>query len=62
MRDKDGFIIPCKNSDWRIFDYLGNKSYICMLIGDKGSGYHECFGDENCRYYEPRRLKSESMD
>lgn len=53
MRDKNGFLIRCKNCEWMIYNDKEDKDFICQQFGDKTYGYHICYGDENCRYYEP---------
>ena len=53
MKDKDGFTILCKNCEWRIINNREDHDYVCTRFGDKMIGYHLCFGDDNCRYYEP---------
>lgn len=53
MRDKDGFLIRCKHCEWMIYNDKEDKDFICQQFGDKTYGYHICYGDENCRYYEP---------
>ena len=54
MRDEEGFLIPCKHTDWKIVDDQENHDYVCMYFGNGTTGYHMCYGDENCRYYEPK--------
>lgn len=51
MKDNDGNDIRCRHSEWRICDNQDNKDYIC----DRPymTGYHRCYCDEYCRYYEP---------
>ena len=53
MRDEDGFLIRCKDTEWRIIDARDNHDYVCLRYGDKLSGYHLCYGDEKCKYYRP---------
>lgn len=62
MRDKDGFVIPCKHCDWMIYDEQDNKDYICLQFGGGITGYHHCYGDENCRYYEPKIKGAENEE
>ena len=57
MRDKDGVVIRCKHSDWRMIDDSENQDYVCVRF--KTTGYHECYGDELCRFYEPKGVKNE---
>lgn len=52
MKDKDGFTIKCIYSDWQIYDKQDNKDFICRMFGDRWSGYHHCYGDDNCKYYK----------
>lgn len=52
MKDKDGFTVKCIHCDWRIIDARDNKDFVCMKFGDRLSGYHLCYGDENCKYYQ----------
>lgn len=49
MRDKDGFLIKCKYSEWRIFDERDNFDDICGIWGGKT----HCYADDKCIYYEP---------
>ena len=51
MRDKEGFLIPCKYTEWKIIDKRDNKDFVCM--NEHLTLEHFCYGDENCRYYEP---------
>ena len=60
MKDKDGFDIRCKHTDWKIIDKRDNKDYVCSLYGNRWDGYHICFCDEHCKSYEP--IKEETDD
>lgn len=53
MKDKDGFTIRCKHSEWRIINDQEDQDFVCDRFGTDALGYHMCFGDEFCRYYEP---------
>lgn len=55
MRDKDGFMIKCKDSEWQIIDNMDNKDFVCQRFGDGIHGKHLCFGNEHCKYYEVER-------
>ena len=55
MRDKNGLLIRCKHSDWKIIDDAENHDYVCTHFGDKIISYHACYADEYCRFYEPER-------
>ena len=51
MRDKDGFLIKCKYTDWQIIDERDNKDFVCL--NSCMSLNHLCHADERCKYYEP---------
>lgn len=53
MRDKDGFLIRCKNCEWKIVNNREDQDYVCQKFGSSMISYHVCAGDEHCRYYEP---------
>lgn len=53
MRDKDGFLVRCKYSEWQIIDARDNKDFICLKFPTFNYSAHLCHADENCRYYEP---------
>lgn len=53
MRDKDGFLIRCKYSDWQIIDARDNKDFVCLKFPTYNYKAHQCHADENCRYYVP---------
>ena len=53
MKDKDGFTIQCKNSDWMIVDNFDNHDFVCLKFGCRMTGYHLCYADEHCRHYVP---------
>lgn len=53
MRDAEGFLIPCKYCDWKIIDERDNHDFVCEKFARYNTGYHICYGDENCKYYEP---------
>lgn len=53
MKDKDGFYIRCKHSDWQIIDDRDNKDFVCGKFGCRITGYHLCFADEHCLHYVP---------
>ena len=43
----------CKYCNWQIIDREDNEDYVCLMYGNKWTGYRLCYGDEKCRYYEP---------
>ncbi len=51
MRDKDGFIIKCKYSEWEIVDAHDNHDDVCKRF----PFYHNlrCYADERCAHYVP---------
>jgi len=49
MRDKDGFLIKCKHSNWEIYNERDDEDDICHTI----YGIRHCYADEKCKYYEP---------
>ena len=51
MRDKDGFIIKCIESEWMIYNDRDDEDDICRMFG----GYKHCYGDESCPHYRPER-------
>ena len=51
MKDKDGFDIRCKFSDWEIIDDRDNHDYVCKKYFSVGQ--HLCYCDEHCRDYIP---------
>ena len=53
MRDKDGFLVRCKYSEWKIIDARDNKDFVCLKFPTFNYSTHLCHADENCRYYEP---------
>ena len=53
MKDKDGFTIRCKFSDWMIIDERDNKDFVCMKFPTFNYSAHQCYGDEHCKYYTP---------
>ena len=55
MRDKDGFIIRCKYTEWKIVDNFDNEDDVCTHPEMFTPGYtmRGCYGDERCKYYEP---------
>lgn len=54
MKDKDGFIIRCKYTDWRIVDNFDNEDDVCTHHEVVSPGYTlRCYADEKCPYYEP---------
>lgn len=55
MRDKDGFVIKCIYSDWKITNEKDDKDFICCNARMKN--HHQCYADEYCRYYAPEREK-----
>lgn len=57
MKDKDGFTVRCKHSDWKIIDEKENQDYVCMKFPTYNYKFHCCYGDEYCRYYEPVDIK-----
>ena len=59
MRDKDGFEIRCKHTDWKIIDKQENKDYVCTKYGSRMNGYHICYCDEHCQSYEPIKEEEE---
>lgn len=59
MKDKDGFTIKCKNSDWKIIDEQDNHDYVCLRFGCAVMKYHVCYADEYCRYYEPEVINKD---
>ena len=59
MRDKDGFLIPCEFSDWRIIDNRDNKDFVCMKFDRGLYSAHFCHADENCKYYKPVKKRGE---
>ena len=63
MRDKDGFIIKCKYSDWRIVDRYDNKDDVCTCRDIVAPGYilKGCYGDEKCPCYEPKVKEDASL-
>ena len=61
MKDKDGFVIRCKFSDWKIIDERDNKDYVCTKFPTFNYGAHQCYADELCRYYVPD-IKSREGD
>ena len=61
MRDKDGFLIRCKHSEWRIIDNRDNKDYVCLKFPTYNYSSHQCYADENCRYYVPD-VKGEKLE
>lgn len=52
MRDKDGFIIKCKHSDWQIIDDDWNHEDVCLMYGN-GLYRYICYADEHCEHYVP---------
>ena len=59
MRDKDGFLIRCKYSEWQIIDDRDNKDFVCLKFPTYNYKAHQCYADEQCRYYEPIREGAE---
>ena len=59
MKDKDGFLIKCKNCEWMIINDWEDHDFVCRQFGDRMIGYHMCYGDEHCRYYEPDKKESD---
>ena len=55
MKDKDGFLIRCVHSDWKIIDDHDNHDYVCTKYNT--AGYHVCYCDEYCKDYEPHENK-----
>ena len=53
MKDKDGFTIKCKKSDWKIIDERDNHDFVCTHFGGGITVCHICYADEYCRLYEP---------
>ena len=53
MKDKDGFTVPCKHTEWRIIDERDNHDFVCMNYGGGITGQYFCYGDEKCKYYKP---------
>ena len=53
MRDKDGFLIRCKYCDWMIINDRDDKDFVCQKFPTYNYSAHQCYGDENCKYYEP---------
>lgn len=51
MRDKDGFIIKCKYSDWEIVDAQDNHDDVCKFYPFIGT--LRCYADERCAHYKP---------
>ena len=58
MKDKDGFAIQCKYSDWKVIDEQWNHDFVCTRFFQGGT--HYCYEDEHCKYYEP--VKKEDQD
>ena len=56
MKDKDGFTIRCKYTQWEIYDSRDNKDFMCEGNYPKV----HCYGDESCAYYVPD-IKEESQ-
>ena len=42
----------CKHSDWKIINDREDKDYVCVRDDSWITGYHLCYCDENCRFYE----------
>jgi len=59
MKDKDGFVIRCKHSDWKIIDDAENQDYVCTHFDTNIISYHACYADEYCRFYEPIKGEEE---
>ena len=53
MRDKNGFLIRCKHCDWMIINDRDDKDFVCQKFPTYNYSSHQCYGDENCKYYEP---------
>ena len=53
MRDKEGFLIPCKYTEWKIIDTQDNKDFVCTKFPTYNYSAHLCHADEMCRYYVP---------
>jgi len=53
MKDKDGFTIRCKHSDWQIVDERDNKEFVCLKFPTFNFSARRCYADETCKYYEP---------
>ena len=53
MKDKSGFLIKCKWSEWRCIDDFWNHEYVCCQNG------YKCYADENCPHYKPERSEDE---
>ena len=51
MRDKDGFLIPCINENWEIYNDREDKDFICR--GDSDNYGWFCCQDEKCAGYKP---------
>lgn len=52
MRDNNGFLIHCKHCEWMIINDREDHDFVCRKL-ENWTGYHLCYGDENCRYYDP---------
>lgn len=62
MRDKDGFIIKCKHTDWQIVDARDNHDDVCTCIDIVAPGYTlRCYADEKCPCYEPKIREDVSL-
>lgn len=55
MKDKDGFTIKCKWTDWQICDDRDNKDFVCCGPFPR----IHCHGDDGCQYYEPDRKEDD---
>ena len=52
MRDKDGFVIRCIHSHFQVINENDDAEFVCRKYGG-----HFCYGDEDCKGYEPEGEK-----
>lgn len=57
MKDKNGFTIRCKYTEWKVINEDWDHDFVC----GRCIGTLKCYANEGCKYYVPD-VKGEKND